>query len=1011
MYRGAGDPRTAQPSRDVPVGFSPEATARSVLARLRKLLDAYTPGMPVECARLSESLSVKLADAALERERLFALGWLRWLNDEPAAAEPLLAEALRLTKEQSAGEALAEAAYWSTRVRLLLGRSEALAEYERVIRSLSGSPRAAAWLVDLLGRAGRIDRAEHVWKSVRGHRRVASCAEAPLLEARLLLRRGELTPAERLLLDAMPRSGVVWVERMLLLAWIAATQKQVEKARELVRQASTGPYPGAGLRNWTARIEQQLRGEGRSEGERVPATVRNFVHGQQARREGRKEDAVTAYRAALGIPLAQPFARYALACLGQEDMAALLASQPGLFLAVRCRAWLAAERLRRREISPAEYLDALRHAEAHGYQDTAAEHFRRIAETLQQRQPDPTLVRELAEGPCEDAAGRNAFRAALELAVHRLPDAEARNRLLDWAKRTELPEELRTLVGRQLLRLWLRASEDEKLSAAVARLLPEEPLRMLVSRERQRPVQRTPVADASGSPAVRLWNRALRLDPQSADPQAWRDEVRELRTHPHWKGLAQALLLYEAALRGDTTGVLAILEEVDAWRGLRTPPRFVLSVLEYLVAAHPHHPGWRRGLARWLQLWAPSSLGSHDATLAAQAGLTPLRGDIAKPPAGAPAVPWLLHQAARALSRDDAIEALAFTRRALALDPDLADVTDTNVVREAVPDLERRARAQRLAAAMQREGETIPLGAGVLVDAVDALRETSDGAAVLDALEVGDPATARTRLETLSERPDLPPRLAHHLALLMHRTACVYEEDDDSARADLYWRPAWLCWLRFLTTNNQRNILLDFLLQQHRHRINDLLARDAVDDARRHWNLIRDLPTLAAPIDETLGRELGERVERFREELATEYLLTTREAMRFCAVPEGWRADYEKGLTYLRRLLSLDRDNPRLLSALVEICNDWFLDLYHQNDAATLRGQLDRFTPFALQLARRIDERPADLPARAALSDFWKFRGFLAADREQKAGLYREALRFNPANNNVRDLLAELTSE
>ena len=143
------------------------------------------------------------------------------------------------------------------------------------------------------------------------------------------------------------------------------------------------------------------------------------------------------------------------------------------------------------------------------------------------------------------------------------------------------------------------------------------------------------------------------------------------------------------------------------------------------------------------------------------------------------------------------------------------------------------------------------------------------------------------------------------------------------------------------------------------------------------------MPARAAQVEEGLGHDLAERIEHFREELATEYLVTTREAMRFGAVPEGWRADYEKGLGYLRRLLSLDRDNPRLLAALLEICNDWFLDLYHLGAAATLRVQVEHFAPFALQLARRIDERPGDLSGRAALSDFWKFRGFLVADRAE----------------------------
>jgi hypothetical protein len=519
-----------------------------------------------------------------------------------------------------------------------------------------------------------------------------------------------------------------------------------------------------------------------------------------------------------------------------------------------------------------------------------------------------------------------------------------------------------------------------------------------------------------------LWQAAHRIDSQSVEPEHWREEVRELRTQSRWKGLAQALLLQEAARCGDVASVLALLDEVDAWRGLPAPPRFVLRALTSAVAAQPHNPGWRRNLSRWLPLWDLASLGAEGATLATHAGLAAARGDTAEPPPGVPAVPWLLHQAARALGHDDAIEALAFTRRALARDPELASVPDARVVREALPELERRARAQSLAAAVQPDGEAGRPATGVLVDAVESLADLPDGAAVLDALTSGDLATVRARLEVLSEQPDLPPRLAHHLALLMQWAAHIREEQDETASAEPYWRRAWSCWLRFFDTSatdrrdagpttEARRLVLDFLLEQHRHRVNDLLARNAVDAARRYWDLVRELPARAGGAGvPPVGNDLAERIERFREELATEYLLTTREAMRYGSVPEGCRADYEKGLGYLRRLLSLDRDNPRLLAALLDICNDWFLDLYHQGNAVALRAQVERFTPFALQLARRIDERPGDLPARAALADFWKFRGFVADDRARKAALYREALRFNPANNNVRDLLAELES-
>ena len=53
------------------------------------------------------------------------------------------------------------------------------------------------------------------------------------------------------------------------------------------------------------------------------------------------------------------------------------------------------------------------------------------------------------------------------------------------------------------------------------------------------------------------------------------------------------------------------------------------------------------------------------------------------------------------------------------------------------------------------------------------------------------------------------------------------------------------------------------------------------------------------------------------------------------------------------------------------------------------------------------DRREADLTARAALAEFYKFRGFVAPERERKRTLFREALAFDPRNENVRELLAQ----
>src|SRR5262249_8214067 len=84
------------------------------------------------------------------------------------------------------------------------------------------------------------------------------------------------------------------------------------------------------------------------------------------------------------------------------------------------------------------------------------------------------------------------------------------------------------------------------------------------------------------------------------------------------------------------------------------------------------------------------------------------------------------------------------------------------------------------------------------------------------------------------------------------------------------------------------------------------------------------------------------------------------------------------------------------------------LDLYNAANPRYLAEQVERYTPFALQLAKLAEGRPGDLAARAALADFYKFRGFVSGDRGRKVELYREALRFDPANNNVRQLLADL---
>jgi hypothetical protein len=1002
MYDPVASLRSARRQLDLPVTVDPVAGVRVVLGRVRKLLAEHLPGMGCD-HRFREALSTPMKEPALERERLFALGWLRWLDGDLTAAESLLAEVERRCAAAPAEEPpaadlpalepgllLARSAYWCARVRVLLGRPDAIAGYEPLLRRLGGLPRAAAWYVDLLWRAGRVDRAEQVWKSVRGNKRVLGCDEGPLLEARGHLRKGDLGGAEKLLREASPACGVVWVERQLLLVWALAGLGRASEATEALRMACEGPYPTRALAEWGALLVARLEGGPVSVGA-AALPWRDFAQAQRLRAEGKRPEALALYRATLGHPAAHWFGRFGLACLGEDDPAAVLAAAPGLFFALRCRVLHGIERFRRRDIGPADLLDVLGQASHAG--TPGGGHFRRLAEALENRSPAAGDLLTLVAQEHSPAAQRNAGRIVLEVAARRLGPAEALPVLAGLTPVVQSDPTLREALGRQLVRLALLLSDPAVLDEA-ARHLPGNPLLALA----QSQFGGEDSTEGPPSAAGILRQAARRLGTGSVD-ELWQEKGAGVRDQPRYRAVAQALRLQEAASRSDLAAVEALLEEVGPWRGFRAgPPRFVLRALEALAGAHPSGPLWRRCLPRWLQLWDVTLLGPSAQALACVAGMDVGATGGQTPPGIQPAA-WLLHQAARALAGDDAIAALAFIRQALA-DP-TAELPSAEVVRAALPDLERRADAQALARCLDATASP----AALLTDLVDLLQAIPEGHAILQAARDGESAVLHAEVGALRGRDDLPGRLHHHLALLAWRSAQHCEEQDDALRAALLWHQAWRSWLGLLASAEGppepgRGLLLDHLLGTHARWISDLLARCDLERARAHWDLVRSLPSQSA--------ELGPRVEKFRDDLATDYLVATREAMRHGAIPEGWRADYDRGLTLLCRLLSLDRDNVRLLTAVVQVWGEWFLDLYHVQDGPRLREQVARCTPLALQLARLVADRPDELPARSALSEVYKFRGFVEEDLAAKVALYQEALRLDPANGNVRELLAGL---
>jgi hypothetical protein len=1017
MFKTVDDFKSPVPIREMPPAVTAEEQCRLAISRVCKALTSFLPGMAFDPAWLREMLATPLSKPGEEAERLFAQGWLAWLAGDLTEAGRFLHEAVECCQQGNTADWLpALAHYWRSRVRLLRGQSEAVPDFEVALRGLKGSPQATAWFVDLLWRAGRVDRAEQVWRSVRGNKRVTGCDEGPVLEARSLLRRGELPPAEKVLVDAKPGSGVVQVECLLLQAWIAVAYRQPEQAGPLLEEAALGPYPAAALARWKALLVWRAWETAEVDNsELLSGLLCDLARGLAAWAEGRTEEAVMALEKAQTQPVVEPFARYALACLGHYDPAAVLASQPGLFLALRCRAGQVLERYRQRQASAMELMDVLQQAAGAGYHNDAADHFRRLAEILQQRDFAGFDQDALWRAEPDLARRRNLFRAVVEVAARRLPASSQRELFVELGQLEWLAgeAEMRSLLAAPLLRLVLQ----ERMAAGpeidlLRRLEPEEPLLRLVNPTEAAQASALPQTDIPGWQALLLARAGQAYPP--TNPTEWRHQLRSLESQRSWRGLARALLLHDAGRRGDLAAAAGLLDDADAWHGFEEgPPRFVRRTVAALTSQHPNHPVWKRSLARWLSLWDLAALGPEGKTLAVQAGLLTTAGHQSPAPAGMPAVPWYLHLAARALSRDDPAEALACVRRALEIDSQLADVAEAALVREALPILERAALAQGLACALRPADGLHPLPAALAANLVTLLEALPDDAGILDAVKRGDSLAARRGLNALRDRTNLPGRLWHHLALVELRAARNLEDQDQLLEAEACWRRFWEAWLPFLASEAAPGAeltgrVLDWLLAQHRRRINDLLVRNDVDRARRLWNLVQELPAQAAHFNEALGKDLAQRWTHFRDQLATEYLVATREAMRYGDIPEGMHADYEKGLTWLRRLLSLDRDNVRLLGALVEICGEYFLDLYHAGTPARLVEQVERHTPFALQLARLIENHPDDLMPRAALAEFFKFRGFISQDVEQKKALYREALRYNPANANIRDLLDTL---
>src|SRR5205807_5164762 len=124
MYQHDSEARREKRRPDGPGRVTPEVRARHALSRFEQLFTDASPKLTLDRDRIRAALKAPLADPELEQQRLFALGWLAWLDGDLALAKSFLGRCNG-----------ARAAYWLGRVRLLVPEAEGLSAYEQQMRS------------------------------------------------------------------------------------------------------------------------------------------------------------------------------------------------------------------------------------------------------------------------------------------------------------------------------------------------------------------------------------------------------------------------------------------------------------------------------------------------------------------------------------------------------------------------------------------------------------------------------------------------------------------------------------------------------------------------------------------------------------------------------------------------------------------------------------------------------------------------------------------------------------
>lgn len=132
---------------------------------------------------------------------------------------------------------------------------------------------------------------------------------------------------------------------------------------------------------------------------------------------------------------------------------------------------------------------------------------------------------------------------------------------------------------------------------------------------------------------------------------------------------------------------------------------------------------------------------------------------------------------------------------------------------------------------------------------------------------------------------------------------------------------------------------------------------------------------------------------------------TTEDAKAISRLPQGITKNYEGGIQQLEPLVALGVPLKRVLRTCLEWYNEWLRELYVSRDFETMKELIASSSELVEQLTPLCTKTLSHTPENQTLSMHFLFKGFSKDNPEDAIKEYEEALAWNFANQNAKELL------